>query len=45
MDRDRRNKKARISFKEYCSKIEELLKLVGRDKKKKEKISPDSFIL
>lgn len=45
MERDKRNKKARLSFEDYCLELEELLKLVGRKKKKPEKISPDHFVL
>lgn len=45
MERNRRDKKTRLSFKDYLSMIEELLKLTNRKKKKSEKILVDGFKL
>lgn len=45
MERNRRSKKSNLTFAEYCSLIDELLKLTGRKIKPRPALKPDTFKL
>lgn len=45
MGRDKRTKKSNLTLEEYFALIEELLRLTGRQIKRRELINPDGFKL